>query len=277
MASAAIGFFDPHHPAGTLIAGEAAARHWQTLDAGQRATLPARMATAGSHTLLLARGSEALEAAPFAAAGLLVERHPQDADHALLAHRRSVLAWQRAPHLTVHGVFLSVLGLGVLLQGPSGVGKSELALDLVARGHPLVADDAVELRRLAGTVLVGESTPLLYGFMEVRGLGVLDLVRTHGPQAVKPRERLDLVIHLDAAERPVFSGEDRLRGRRGSKDILGVAVPQISFARGLGHNLAPLVETACRDHWLRLTGYAADEAFEQRQQAAISDTHGDTP
>ena len=106
--------------------------------------------------------------------------------------------------------------------------------------------------------------------MEARGLGVLDIARTHGPHAVKPRERLDLVIRLDATERPVFSGEDRLRGRRGQKEILGVAVPEISLARGLGHNLAPLVETACRDHWLRLGGYAADEAFEQRQQAAIT-------
>lgn len=271
---AAVGLFDPVHPTATLIAGEAAAAWWQAASSAERAALPAKLSAFGTHTLLLARGSAALDAAAFAAAGLLVEHHPRDAAHELLAHRRGVLAWQRAPHTTLHGVFLSVLGLGVLLQGVSGVGKSELALDLVARGHPLVADDAVELRRLAEGVLVGESTPLLYGFMEARGLGVLDIARTHGAAAVKPRERLDLVIRLDATERPVFSGEDRLRGRRSHKDILGVAVPEISLARGLGHNLAPLVETACRDHWLRLAGYAADEAFEQRQQAAI--TTGET-
>ena len=188
----------------------------------------------------------------------------------MAAEQRQLVALENAPQLTVHGVLLSVLGLGVLIQGVSGVGKSELALDLVARGHPLVADDAVELRRVAVGVLVGESTPLLYGFMEARGLGVLDIARTHGAQAVKRRERLDLVIRLDPSERPVFSGEDRLRGRRLTQEILGVSVPEFSLARGLGHNLAPMVETACRDHWLRLTGYAADVEFETRQQAAIT-------
>lgn len=175
-----------------------------------------------------------------------------------------------AATVTLHGVFLSILGLGVLLQGVSGVGKSELALDLIARGHCLVADDAVELTRRAADTLVGASNPLLFGFMEARGLGVLDVARTHGPQAVKAAERLDLVIRLDAAERPVFSGEERLRGKRLERHILGVRVPEISVARGLGHNLAPLVETACRDHWLRLSGYAADLAFESRQQQAIA-------
>lgn len=171
---------------------------------------------------------------------------------------------------TLHGVFLSVLGLGVLLQGVSGVGKSELALDLIARGHALVADDAVDVQRLAVDVLVGRANPLLRGFMEARGLGVLDIARSHGAQAIRAEERLDLIVRLDAADRPVFSGEERLRGRRVARTVLEVAVPEISVARGLGHNLAPLVETACRDHWLRLTGYHADTVFEARQQAAIS-------
>lgn len=175
-----------------------------------------------------------------------------------------------APQTTLHGVFLSVLGLGVLLTGPSGVGKSELALDLIARGHALVADDAVEFSLWAKDVLVGAAAPLLYGFMEARGLGILDISRTHGTQAVKPRERLDLILRLDDAPLVRFSGEERLHGRRSVVPVLGQGVPQIILARGLGHNLAPLVETACRDHWLRLTGYAADEAFEARQLAAIA-------
>lgn len=178
-------------------------------------------------------------------------------------------AQQRAPTLTRHGVFMSVFGLGVMLSGASGVGKSELALDLISRGHALVADDAVDFQLWAPGVLVGSAAPLLYGFMEARGLGILDIARCFGSQALCLRQRLDLVLQLDDVPPSSVHGEERLHGRRSSAKVLGVEVAQIELARGLGHYLAPLVETACRDHWLRLNGYAADAAFVARQLAAI--------
>ncbi len=187
------------------------------------------------------------------------------------AHFQQALAARAAaPQTTLHGVFLSILGLGVLLTGPSGVGKSELALDLITRGHALVADDAVEFSRWAAGVVVGTSTPLLAGFMEARGLGILNVERLFGAVAVRAREQLDLIIRLDAHIQTGFTAEERLHGCRSRQNLLGEEIPTVVLTRGLGHNLAPLVETACRDHWLRLVGYAADAAFEKRQMAAIT-------
>lgn len=269
-AMAAVGLFNPAHPSPVQILGEAAAAWWQKASGAERAALPAQFAAAGVCEMVCCRGAPDLDEAAWRAAGIQLSQDRATAAHLSLFRLR---AQQRAlaPATTLHGVFLSVLGLGVLLTGPSGVGKSELALDLVARGHPLVADDAVDFRRIAEGVLVGSSSPLLAGFMEARGLGVLDIGRCHGPQAVKARERLDLIIRLDDAPRPTFSGEERLRGRRSRHRLLEVEIPEIFLARGLGHNLAPMVETACRDHWLRLTGYQAADAFEARQQLLILD------
>ena len=180
------------------------------------------------------------------------------------------ITWANAPQTTLHGVFLSACGLGVLLTGHSGVGKSELALDLITRGHALVADDAVLFTQIASGVVVGTADPLLIGFMEARGLGLVDIGRSFGAQAIRVRERLDLIIRLDDAPLIRLTGEERLHGRRAEVQVLGTAIPQIDLTRGLGHNLAPLVETALRDHWLRASGYAADERFIARQLAAIA-------
>lgn len=269
-AQAAVGLFDPVHPARTLVLGEAASAWWHKADVQTREVLPAHLASAGVRAAYCCRGAPPLDAPAWQQAGIQLHPDPTTAAQRRLAQLRAALT-DAAPGITLHGVFLSVLGLGVLITGPSGVGKSELALDLISRGHALVADDAVELQRLATGLLVGSSSPLLAGFMEARGLGVLDIGRCHGPGAVKARERLDLIVHLDDSPRPGFSGEERLRGRRHLRHLLEVAVPEIFLARGLGHNLAPMVETACRDHWLRLTGYHAADAFEARQQLQILD------
>ena len=270
---AAVGHFDPVHPAQTLVLGEASASWWQAADTEARSTLPARFSTAGVQELVCCRGAPELHAPDWQTMGIrITEAREHTAQHRLALLRAQQRA--RTPTTTLHGVFLSVYGLGVLLTGPSGVGKSELALDLITRGHALVADDAVDFRRIAAGVLVGSCSPLLAGYMEARGLGVLDIARCHGPRAVKAQERLDLIIRLDDTPRPRFSGEERLQGRRSLRRLLDTAVPEILLARGLGHNLAPMVETACRDHWLRLTGTHAADAFEARQQLLILEPRG---
>ena len=169
--------------------------------------------------------------------------------------------------VTLHGVLMHIHGLGVLITGGSGVGKSELALELLARGHKLVADDAAEVRR-KGYQLTGHCPPLLAGFLEARSLGILTVRRIYGARAVRRTCDLDLVIELDPP-RPTESGIERLTGRRGTREVLGIDVPEISIPIRLGHNLAVLVEAACRDLKLRRRGYHADDDLAQRQLKAI--------
>jgi serine kinase of HPr protein (carbohydrate metabolism regulator) len=170
--------------------------------------------------------------------------------------------------LTLHGVLLEVHGIGVLLTGSSGVGKSELALELLARGHKLVADDAAQVAR-HGRKLLGTCPPLLSGFLEARSLGILNVRRLFGAGALRARTSLDLVIELDLPPAVSDSGLERLSGRRGTRAILGVDVAEISIPIRLGHNLAVLVEAAARDHQLRARGYHADADLSARQLRAM--------
>jgi len=167
------------------------------------------------------------------------------------------------PETLTHGVLVAVEDLGLLLRGASGTGKSELAIELLSRGHKLIADDAVEWHRDDGGRVIGSCPALLSGFIEVRGLGVLDARALYGEAAVIAETALDLVIDLGIRADP--SAEERLSGRRGIFKVLGQPVPEISLPRRVGHNLAVLVEAACRDHKLRLAGYRADQVLVERQ------------
>lgn len=171
--------------------------------------------------------------------------------------------------LTLHGVFMNVRGLGVLLRGASGVGKSELALELLTRGHRLVADDAADFTR-KGARIIGRCPPLLKGFLEARSLGILNVRRLYGARALCASAPLDLVITLDAPPRPGDeTGLERLSGRRGTREVLGEQIPEVSIPIRLGHNLAVLVEAACGDLELRRRGYHADDDLSRRQLREI--------
>lgn len=183
--------------------------------------------------------------------------------------RSGVAANRPATESQCHGVLLEVHGLGVLLEGPSGVGKSALARDLLARGHRLVADDVVELWSPATGVLVGRSPELLRGQLEVRGLGIVNVRKLFGASAIRDRVRIDLVIQLDRSRAAV----DRLSRRRSRRRLLGVSLDRVHLnagSRAVRNNLVGLVETACLDQELRLLGLAAEGDFERRQQRAIN-------
>lgn len=175
--------------------------------------------------------------------------------------------------LTLHGVFMQLFGLGVLLTGPSGVGKSELALELLTRGHHLIADDAADFTRDENNRLIGRCPPLLSGFLEARSLGILNVHKMFGADCLIEQHSLDLVIRLEVRNEVIHQAHERLEGRRSSCTILEVDFPEISIPIRLGHNLAVLVEAACRDHHLRLGGYRADEDFSARQLQAIRESH----
>lgn len=168
--------------------------------------------------------------------------------------------------ITGHGVFLRIEGLGVWLRGDSGAGKSELGLELISRGHALVADDAIEFRR-DGSRIIGRCPPVLDGFIEVRGLGILNARRLYGAGAVAETAALELIIDLGVRAEP--TPEERLNGRRSECRLLGVTIAEISLPRRVGHNLAVLVEAACRDHRQRAAGYNACDDLVARQAQVL--------
>ena len=169
---------------------------------------------------------------------------------------------------TLHGVFLDVLEIGVLITGDSSIGKSELALELISRGHGLVADDVVELQQIGPETIQGRCPSMLRDFLEVRGLGVLNIRSIFGETAVRPRKALRLLVHLESAEGG-WEPKDRLATRAGTQEILGVEIPTVTLAVAPGRNLAVLVEAAVRNHILLTRGINSTREFISRQEAAM--------
>ena len=172
----------------------------------------------------------------------------------------------------VHGELLEVFGMGVLITGGSGIGKSELALELISRGHRLIADDTPTLTRVAPDVLEGTCPPALSDLLEVRGLGILNIRRMFGDSAIKRNKRVRLILHLVKLEEIAPPAESRLQGLRDSRVIMGVGVPVITLPIAPGRNLAVLVECAVRDHILRLNGYHAEQDLISRVEKAMTRT-----
>lgn len=169
----------------------------------------------------------------------------------------------------IHGVFMEVLGTGVLITGESSVGKSELALELISRGHRLVADDAPEFTRTGPDILEGRSPTILQGFMEVRGLGILNIREMYGDNAIKINKYLRLIIHLEKLNTENHGDFNRLKGHTKVQKILNVEIPITVIPVAPGRNLAVIVEAAVRNHILNLNGFDASQQFIDKQQSAI--------
>ena len=181
---------------------------------------------------------------------------------------RAYLGQRFAERTTRHGVFMDILGLGVLLTGESGLGKSELGLELVSRGHGLVADDAVDFFRTSQTAIEGRCPELLMNLLEVRGIGLLDINAIFGETAVRRKMRLKLIVHLVRKE-TMERDFERLPHEPLYEDVLGVPVRKVVIAVDAGRNLAVLVEAAVRNTILQLRGIDTYQEFIDRHQRAL--------
>ena len=179
---------------------------------------------------------------------------------------RTYLGRALAEFVSRHGVLLDVLGVGVLITGASGVGKSELALELISRGSGLVADDVVELYHISPRTLEGRSPQLLKDFLEVRGLGMLNIRTIFGETAVRRRKNLKLIVQLEKPGGGNLPGIERLPLNASVEQILDVDLRQVQLPVAAGRNLAVLVEAAVRNYVLQLRGIDSTQEFIQRQE-----------
>ena len=187
----------------------------------------------------------------------------------LINHIEYYYAHYHSTKLVIHGVFLEVMGIGLLITGDAAIGKSELALELISRGHRLIADDSPEFAQVAPDILSGTCPPVLRDFLEVRGLGILNIRAMYGESAIKYSKYLRLIIHLQQMSDDALRQIDRLRGSYHTRRMLEVEVPEITLPVAPGRNLAVLVEAAARKHILTMRGHDAGGELIQRQREQI--------
>ena len=197
---------------------------------------------------------------------------PQSAS-LLIENLTDLLDDQFAPEVTMHGVLVDVLGIGILIIGKSGIGKSECALDLVSRGYRLVADDAVIVKKRHHTTLFGEPSDVISYHMEVRGLGIINVKDIYGITAIRLRKQMDLVIEL--VEWDPEGDYERLGLDDDCYELLGVELPYQMIPVSPGRSVATVVEVAARNRILKIMGYDPAREFAMRLQDVISDNSGD--
>jgi HPr kinase/phosphorylase len=181
---------------------------------------------------------------------------------------RAHLSKHFADRCTMHGVFMDILGLGVMITGESGLGKSELGLELISRGNGLVADDAVDLYRINQDTIEGRCPDLLINLLEVRGIGLLDIRCIFGETAVRRKMRLKLIVHLVRRE-TLERDYERMPHEPLTQDVLGVPVRKVVIQVVAGRNIAVLVEAAVRNTILQLRGIDTYQEFVERQRKAM--------
>jgi HPr kinase/phosphorylase len=181
---------------------------------------------------------------------------------------RAYLSKHFADRTSMHGVFMDILGLGVMITGESGLGKSELGLELISRGNGLVADDAVDLYRINQATIEGRCPELLQNLLEVRGIGLLDIRAIFGETAVRRKMRLKLIVHLVRKE-TLERDYERLPHEPLTQDVLGVPVRKVVIQVVAGRNIAVLVEAAVRNTILQMRGIDTYQDFIERQRRAM--------
>jgi HPr kinase/phosphorylase len=260
----ALSGFDAYLRGGrVLVFGESEVRYLETLSAEDRTAVVRRVFAHDLPCVLITDGftppAEVLAEAERAAIPLLRTRASTPE---AMARLDAILDTYLAPRGMVHGVLMDILGLGVLVIGESGIGKSECALDLVVRGHRLVADDAVELRCRAQSFVLGSCPELTRHHMEIRGLGLINIQDLFGVASTRESKRVELVVQLERWE--AGREYDRLGLDENYYEILGIRIPMIRMPVAPGRNVAILVEVAARNQLLRMRGHDAARRLVER-------------
>lgn len=251
-----VGFFDYFDNSRIQIMGKVEFTYLEQFGADERAVKIEKLFSQGIPALIITRGlqifPEMLEMAEKYNIPLL---RSESATSAFMSALIAYLNVELAPRRTRHGVLVEVYGEGILIMGESGVGKSETAIELVKRGHRLVADDAVEIKRVSDNTLVGSSPEIIRHFVELRGIGIIDVKEIFGIGAVKDTENIDMIIHLE----PWEDGKqyDRLGMVDEFTNIMGINVPSLTIPVKLGRNLAVIVEVASMNNRQKRMGYNA--------------------
>ena len=257
------GFFDYYESERIQLLGKTEMNYLERLEpAVRRERMEAFLATCPAAVVVtsgLALSEEELAIAEGYAVPVL---YTNDRSSEFMAALIAFLNLRLAPRITRHGVLVEVYGEGILLLGDSGVGKSETAIELVKRGHRLIADDAVEIKRVSAKTLVGEAPEIIRHYVELRGIGVVDVRRLFGMGAVKNSEKIDLIINLE----PWVQGKmyDRLGIDEEHTEILGISLPSITIPVRPGRNLSIIIEVAAMNNRQKKMGYNTAEEFNRR-------------
>lgn len=264
-----VGHLNLIHPSRIQVFGHEELSYYKRFETRKRSHHVDELIAGGVPAIIIADGlvppDELIEHCELQGVPLLAT--PKSAAH-VIDLLRIYLAKKLAPLTTVHGVFMDVLGMGVLISGESGLGKSELALELVSRGHGLVADDAVEFSRIAPNIIEGRCPPLLQNMLEVRGLGLLDIRAIFGETSVRRKMKLKLIVHLVRGTSAEANFE-RLPLQALMQDVLALPIRKVVLQVAAGRNLAVLVEAAVRNAILQLRGIDTMSDFMERQMDAI--------
>ena len=263
-----IGHLNLIHSSRIHVLGAPEIAYVQRMEPARRMHYAAELVVGGPLGLIVAEGrsvpDELLQVVDHA--GIAVFSSPL-ASAQVIDMLRIYLTRVLAPHCTLHGVFMDVLGMGVLISGESGLGKSELGLELISRGHGVVADDVVDFARTSPDSIEGRCPPLLANLLEVRGLGLLDIKSIFGETAVRRKMKLRLIVEL--RRRSATETMERLPLAGTTEEVLGMAVHKVVIPVAAGRNLAVLLEAAVRNTILKLRGIDTLAEFQTRQRRAM--------
>ncbi|CAN1504694.1 HPr(Ser) kinase/phosphatase [Limnohabitans sp. B9-3] len=265
-----VGYLNYIHPYRAQVLGEREVNYISQCSAADSARRIARIVTLEPPVLVLADGQMAPPALIAMCERAQIPLFSTSESAAFVIDvLRAYLSKHFADRTSMHGVFMDILGLGVMITGESGLGKSELGLELISRGNGLVADDAVDLFRINQTTIEGRCPELIQNLLEVRGIGLLDIRAIFGETAVRRKMRLKLIVHLVRKE-TLERDYERLPHEPLTQDVLGVPVRKVVIQVVAGRNIAVLVEAAVRNTILQLRGVDTYQEFISRHQRAMS-------